>query len=593
MRQEATRSLRSLGLLALLWASAGSSPAQLASVGAEFQVSTTAAAELSLPVVAIGPDGATIVAWQSGRGYLSTVFAQRIDRAGRLVGTEIEHRGSCYASQPSLAMGASGFALVWEAVLGCWDYGTYIVGQLHDRAGATGEPFYVDGALGGDFDPAVAMSGGGDFVVVWADGGLSAQRFATDGAPLDAPFRIDGAETERAEHPAVAIDAMGRFVVVWVGSARGASPRIVGRRYDSGGVAIGERFQINSSRAPDLGHPGVAMTPDGAFVVVWHGNVGGRQREILGQLYDSAARRRGGEVVINARTDGDRSNPSVATDAGGRFLVAWESRASSGMPEGVFAQLHDDHGLRLGAEIPVSARPEGAPSQPAVALGADGRAIVAWSATRRDFDRSEIFARRYVVAGGGDRDGDGVVDALDNCPTVANPDQTDVGADGYGDACVAPDVLLPVDLRLGANPVIGQATVLGRRVSIGDDAVLGEHVVVGSGVAAGDRVSLADLVVVGMGSRLGDDVAIGAESRVDRAVSIGSRVSIGDRAEVRRNAVVANGATLGPLTVVFAGAHVGEGAIVEMGAKIGRRATVRPGAVVPAGTSVRPGTVYP
>lgn len=34
-----------------------------------------------------------------------------------------------------------------------------------------------------------------------------------------------------------------------------------------------------------------------------------------------------------------------------------------------------------------------------------------------------------------DRDGDGVADAIDNCPDVANADQTDTDGDGFGDVC--------------------------------------------------------------------------------------------------------------------------------------------------------------
>jgi hypothetical protein len=35
----------------------------------------------------------------------------------------------------------------------------------------------------------------------------------------------------------------------------------------------------------------------------------------------------------------------------------------------------------------------------------------------------------------GDMDGDGIADAIDNCPTVSNADQRDFDADGIGDAC--------------------------------------------------------------------------------------------------------------------------------------------------------------
>jgi len=42
-------------------------------------------------------------------------------------------------------------------------------------------------------------------------------------------------------------------------------------------------------------------------------------------------------------------------------------------------------------------------------------------------------------AGGLDSDGDGVIDCLDNCPSVPNADQSDIDGDGLGDMCDAND----------------------------------------------------------------------------------------------------------------------------------------------------------
>jgi hypothetical protein len=66
-----------------------------------------------------------------------------------------------------------------------------------------------------------------------------------------------------------------------------------------------------------------------------------------------------------------------------------------------------------------------------------------------------------------DTDGDGVRDYADNCPTVANPDQTDSDGDGIGDACEATPTPTPtppgpvggtIDLRPAASaPSAGAA----------------------------------------------------------------------------------------------------------------------------------------
>jgi hypothetical protein len=79
------------------------------------------------------------------------------------------------------------------------------------------------------------------------------------------------------------------------------------------------------------------------------------------------------------------------------------------------------------------------------------------------------------VAGGSDQDGDGVCDADDNCPTVANADQHDSDGDGIGNACDPNDgpltlVQVSVKANTGRSDANGGALVRGRMVATGADA---------------------------------------------------------------------------------------------------------------------------
>ncbi|MBN1505306.1 MAG: thrombospondin type 3 repeat-containing protein, partial [Sedimentisphaerales bacterium] len=50
-------------------------------------------------------------------------------------------------------------------------------------------------------------------------------------------------------------------------------------------------------------------------------------------------------------------------------------------------------------------------------------------------DVDPATGRRVLTILTSDSDGDGITDDVDNCPTISNPDQADLDADGVGDAC--------------------------------------------------------------------------------------------------------------------------------------------------------------
>jgi acetyltransferase-like isoleucine patch superfamily enzyme len=561
--------------------------AQPPGAGPEFRVNTNTLSDQGYSDVAMDGAGNFVVVWRTSADPLGTQ-AQRFDASGRRLGGELRLSEVGF---PKIAMDRDGdFVVVW----------------IDGDGSANAERFQSSGAAAGDvFQVAVeayygldvAMTPDGAFVVAWADdfGLLSAQRYDSAGEPVGGSIQV--ARTG-VHDMAPAIDAGGDFVVVWSRIATGTSTNeIFGQRFAASGSPTGDVFQVNTNEPGAQYSATTAMAADGSFVVAWESrSQDGDGWGIFAQRFDRDGSVVEGEFEVNTYTPGDQRQPTVAMGPAGDFLVAWTSADQDGSGAGVFGQRFDSSGRRVGLEFLVNEHTPGAQRNPAAAIGPRGDAVVTWQSFGQDGSSDEVFGRRFAGSGsgaGGDSDDDGIADGVDNCPTVFNPDQTDVAGDGFGDACVAPDVIIPASAHLGASPIIGRGTVIGEGVSIGDRAVVGEFVRLERLARVGDDLRVDDHVSVGRRTVLGNDVTIGFATRIEAAVRIGNAVSIGDRAVIRRNAFIDHDARIEPLVSLFPGAHIGAGATLEMGATIGRGANVLPGAVVPAGTSVPPGATVP
>jgi uncharacterized membrane protein len=116
--------------------------------------------------------------------------------------------------------------------------------------------------------------------------------------------------------------------------------------------------------------------------------------------------------------------------------------------------------------------PPGANSGSAVDINNNGW-IVGYAGTNGIFDRAVLWK---VSA---DRDGDGVLDGDDNCPSVPNADQSDLDDDGAGDACDPPTPASIVDAlqervealdpRL-ANPLSSKLDAAAKHIAAGRSA---------------------------------------------------------------------------------------------------------------------------
>ena len=338
--------------------------------GPAFKVNTWTTSVQSNPRVAMDADGDFVVCWdginQDGSGY--GIFAQRFQADGSPADTEFQVNSYTTSTQSkcSVAMDADGdFVVAWQSN-----------GQDGSSNGVYAQRYRNDGlALDGEFrvnsyttsaqlNASVAMDADGDFVISWdsfaQDGsfyGVYAQRFQADGNAVDPEFRVNTYTTQAQRLSSVAMDAVGNFVISWQSVAQdGSGQGIFAQRYLADGSAVDLEFRVNTYTTQGQGRPSVAMDADGDFVISWQSNVqDGSGYGIYAQRYHADGTTDGNEFPVNAYTNLGQRWPSVAMDADGDFVIAWQDEnGHDGDVYGVYAQRYEGAGETVDMNIVVS-----------------------------------------------------------------------------------------------------------------------------------------------------------------------------------------------------------------------------------------------
>ncbi|MEM8601159.1 MAG: T9SS type A sorting domain-containing protein [Bacteroidota bacterium] len=403
------------GIYARRYEADGSDPATNAG---EFQVNTFTTNSQEAPSVGMDDAGNFVVAWDSytqdgnGRG----VYAQRYDANGDPVDGEFRVNATTASNQgdPSVALEPDGdFVIAWRSYQDGSGNGVYA--QRYDAAGvAQGGEFQVNTfTTDNQTIPQVAVDADGDFVIAWAsrgqDGdnyGVYAQRYTADGSTDGAEFRVNTYTTSTQGRPAVGMDAAGDFVVAWNSFAQdGDGFGIYAQRYAAPAYSLSEipaglEFQVNSETAGTQGTPSVAADDGGDFIVAWNGEgPGDGNGGIYAQRYDALGVAQGSQFRVNTYTTGVQRLSSVATDADGGFVIAWESDNQDGDGRGIYARRYAADGTALDlADFAVNTYTTGNQRLPAVAMDADGDFVIVWSGESSG-DSNGIVAQRYAADG--------------------------------------------------------------------------------------------------------------------------------------------------------------------------------------------------
>ncbi|MEZ5729495.1 MAG: DUF4347 domain-containing protein [Burkholderiaceae bacterium] len=257
-------------------------------------------------------------------------------------------------------------------------------------------------------NPAIALDGSGNQVVVWAsngqDGsayGVYAQRFAADGSALGSEFAVNTTTADTQLSPRVVSDAAGNFVVVWQSNAQdGSSYGTIARRFDASGTPLSGEFLVNQTTFASQQFPDIAMNGNGAFVVAWSDQLlDGDGYGVYARRYAPDGTPLGDEFLVNTYTTNNQYQPRVDMNASGAFVIAWHSMLQDGGDLGVYAQRYDMFGNAAGTEFRVNTTTANPQARPNVALADDGTFVIAWDSYLQDGANYGIYMRRFDAAG--------------------------------------------------------------------------------------------------------------------------------------------------------------------------------------------------
>lgn len=246
-----------------------------------------------------------------------------------------------------------------------------------------GVPFQVNTQNGfGVVDAVdVAQDASSNFVIVWQSSvdsfsrvDVFGRRYNSAGTPLGGEFQISQA-ADVADWPVVAMTGPGNFMVVW--RARNVN-EIRGRLYASNGVALAPEFQIDTDTTGSayVEAPDVAALSDGSYVATWsvydpaiarsvirsrHYAANGALLRSCGSL-DSNSNRFSGSSAITATPDGGYV---VVWDGGtteesffGPFVTGWDVFAQRGGPCGAGFDMDGDGVCDVADNCPCAYNPD-------------------------------------------------------------------------------------------------------------------------------------------------------------------------------------------------------------------------------------------
>jgi hypothetical protein len=411
--------------------------AQVWEPGPVFRCNTYTAGNQSDVRVALSETGAMVAVWDSyGQdGHINGIFGQSFDAAGTPYGLEFQVNEFTAEEQetPAVAMDGEGnFTVVWGG-FGNAGGGIYARRYLPDGTPMGGEFKVSSFGFGIQNNPRIAMAPTGESIVTWTsayqdgDGrGIIGQRLNSNGQPEGGEFVVNSLTAGHQLYPDVTMDESGNFIIAWL-SQQGGGTGIYARKFHPTGTPQGADFQVSDNGSYHY-RPSLSFIGDGEFVVTWATAPGpSAATDIMAKRYGANGVTPLESFQVNTYSDGQQSDPVIASDREGGFTIAWTSRLEDGDDDGIIARYFDGTGQSAAEPFQVNVHTPNDQRFAAIAANRAPALLLAWQSQLEDGDGWGVFARLYQDPATAMRETSTVLQP----PVFPNPTPGEVTLSGY------------------------------------------------------------------------------------------------------------------------------------------------------------------
>src|SRR5262249_52918373 len=146
------------------------------------------------------------------------------------------------------------------------------------------------------------------------------------------------------------------------------------QRYNAAGVAQGPETQANNTTPLSQSNPTVAMDSTGNFVIAWQSVEA--STEIRFRRFNASGVALAGDAVANT-SSGSQLDPSISMDSTGQFVLAWDGEGP-GDTQGIFFRRYNASGVAQDASD-VRANSTTGATAPTAGINSRGDFAIAWT----------------------------------------------------------------------------------------------------------------------------------------------------------------------------------------------------------------------